>query len=39
MDLQCPMCGSLAVKGSCDGCKMWFCTEHLYRHRQCSHGR
>lgn len=39
MELQCPMCGSHAVKGSCDGCNLWFCEEHMYRHRQCSHGK
>lgn len=39
MDIQCPMCGSLAVKESCKGCNMWFCVEHLFRHRQCSQGK
>jgi len=39
MDLRCPMCGSFAVKGECNGCHLWFCEEHLYRHRRCKEGR
>jgi len=37
--IRCPMCGSYAVKGECNGCGYWFCIDHMYRHRECKEGR
>lgn len=39
MEVRCPMCGSFAVRGTCNGCNLPFCENHLFRHRQCKEGR
>jgi len=37
--VQCPMCGRMSNLNSCSGCNMWFCSDHLFRHRKCKEGK
>ncbi len=38
-NVQCPMCGAQGNIDQCKGCQLWFCREHLYRHKRCKEGR
>lgn len=37
--VKCPVCGYPANAGGCKACGMWFCKEHIYRHKNCEEGR
>ncbi len=37
--VQCPMCGAQGNLNPCKGCNLWFCGNHLFRHKQCKEGR
>lgn len=39
--IKCPQngCGIPCNGGACNGCRRWFCKEHIYRHSNCDEGR